>query len=61
MTVSLPYTASCSIDPDDTIQISADGDVGIIPSGGSLFLTPKKARKLAKALKLAARRVEGRA
>ena len=61
MTIALPYTASCGIDPDDTIEVSADTDVAIIPNGGSLYLTPKKARKLAKAIKRAARVAEGRA
>jgi hypothetical protein len=69
--VKLPYTATCHAWDADSVAIDtdADGDVQILAQHVGAFdgdhdervtvyLTPEKARRLAKALKKAAKRAE---
>jgi len=64
--MKLPYTAKCRMSADDQIIVEDaddDGDIRIRGSHDnsfthSLFLRPAEARKLAKALKKAAKNAE---
>jgi hypothetical protein len=61
--MKLPFEVACLYDENDTVQVDlavSDSEVIVFGPGGSVYLTPKKARKLAKALKAAARQAEER-
>lgn len=63
--MKLPYTATCDVDVADELRVDAgiDGEVAVyaLHNGsiaGSVFITRKKARKLARALFKAADEAE---